>query len=71
MRRVFATVVFLFSVFMSMAQSSVLSEGTWFRVGITETGIYKIDRNTLNVLGAPSSIDPRKIKISRDPATGE
>ncbi|WP_424963088.1 type IX secretion system sortase PorU [Ekhidna sp.] len=45
------------------AQSSVLSNGTWFKVGITETGLYKIDRNTLDVLGVPSSINPEKIKL--------
>lgn len=46
-----------------MAQSSVLSEGSWYKVGITETGIYKIDRSTLDVLGVPGSVNPQKIKI--------
>ena len=54
---------FLFSLHSLFGQSSVLSEGKWFKVGITETGIYKIDRNTLDVLGVPLSIDPKKIKI--------
>lgn len=45
------------------AQSSVLASGNWYKVGITETGIYKIDRNTLDVLGVPSSVNPKKIKI--------
>lgn len=47
----------------SKAQSSVLSSGTWFKVGITETGLYKIDRNTLDALGVPGSVNPKKIKL--------
>ncbi len=48
---------------LGMAQSSVLSSGTWFKVGITESGIYKIDLNTLSALGVSGSVDPEKIKI--------
>lgn len=44
-------------------QSSVLSTGTWFKVGITETGIHKIDRNTLDALGVSSGVNPQKIKL--------
>ena len=62
MRRIFYLASFL-SIHIGFAQSSVLSTGSWFKVGITETGIYKIDRNTLSILGVPSSINPQKIKI--------
>lgn len=48
---------------LAYSQSSVLATGTWFKIGITETGIYKIDKNTLDILGVPASANPRKIKI--------
>ena len=48
---------------LGFSQSSVLASGSWYKVGITETGIYKIDLNTLSALGIPSSLDPRKVKI--------
>lgn len=62
MRRFFYIFCFLIAA-ISVAQPSVLSSGTWYKIGITETGIYKLDRNTLDVLGVPSSIDPRKLSI--------
>lgn len=44
--------------------SSVLSGGTWYKLGVTEDGIYKVDYNFLRSLGIPvENIDPRKIKI--------
>ena len=43
---------------------SVLSSGDWYKVGVTETGIYKLDRNFLNDLGLNvNSIDPRTLKV--------
>ena len=46
------------------ASSSVLKSGTWFKVGITKDGIYKIDFNYLKNMGAkPEEIDPRNIKV--------
>ncbi len=47
----------------TLGQSSVLSSGSWYKIGITESGLYKIDRNTLDVLGVPSSFDPRQVKL--------
>ncbi|MEQ8470634.1 MAG: type IX secretion system sortase PorU [Marinoscillum sp.] len=44
---------------------SVLSEGNWYKVGTTESGIYKIDRafitGTLGI--SASSIDPSTLKV--------
>lgn len=49
---------------LGQSQSSVLASGNWFKVGITESGIYKIDRNTLQALGVPvSSVNPAKLKL--------
>jgi hypothetical protein len=54
----------LFVSHWSSAQSSVLSSGSWYKIGVTERGIHKIDRNTLQALGInTSSIDPRKLKV--------
>ena len=46
------------------APESVLKSGTWYKVGITKDGVYKIDFNYLKNIGAkPEEIDPRNIKI--------
>ncbi len=46
------------------ASESVLKTGTWFKVGVTKDGIYKLDFNYFKNLGAkPNEIDPRNIKI--------
>jgi hypothetical protein len=44
--------------------SSVLSDGNWYKLAVTEDGIYKVDYNYLRSLGIPvEDIDPRNIKI--------
>ncbi|MDX2189878.1 MAG: type IX secretion system sortase PorU [Bacteroidota bacterium] len=44
--------------------SSVLAFGDWYKIGITETGIYKIDFNFLKRMGLdPTKINPNKMKI--------
>lgn len=46
------------------ASSSVLSTGTWYKIGVTREGIYKIDYAWLQNNGInPSSINPRTLKI--------
>ncbi|GAB4132578.1 MAG: type IX secretion system sortase PorU [Bacteroidia bacterium] len=46
------------------ATSSVLASGTWFRIGVTNTGVHKIDYNFLSGLGIDmSTLDPREIRI--------
>ena len=49
--------------YVSGAQSSVLAEGTWFKVGITESGMYRIDRSTLDALGVSAIGDPNHIQL--------
>lgn len=47
-----------------MNGQSVLSSGKWYKIGVTQTGIYKLDRNFLSNLGLPvSSLDPRTLKV--------
>jgi hypothetical protein len=44
--------------------NSVLSNGNWYRIKITEEGIYKLDNAFLKAKGIDlSSVDPRTIKI--------
>lgn len=44
--------------------SSVLNEGTWLKIGVVESGIYKIDRAFLQQAGiGVASIDPRKLAM--------
>ena len=48
----------------STSTSSVLSQGSWYRFEITNSGVYKLNKNFLNNLGVnTSNIDPRTIKI--------
>ena len=44
--------------------TSVLSSGTWFKIGIPQDGVYKMNFTFLKSLGLNvSSIDPRNIRI--------
>lgn len=55
---------FSFSFGQTFAPQSVLSTGEWYKIGVTESGIYRLDQDFLNQLGiSASSIDPRNIKI--------
>ncbi|MEL6844404.1 MAG: hypothetical protein AAFP02_14425, partial [Bacteroidota bacterium] len=47
-----------------IADHSVLSEGTWYKLGVVETGMYKLDQAFLNSIGINTSgLDPRNIQI--------
>lgn len=54
-----------FCVFAQAYGQSVLSSGPWFKVGVTESGVYKLDRTYLSrTLGINlASFDPRTFKI--------
>ena len=44
--------------------SSAMSSGTWYKIGLPETGIYKLTASDLSDLGINlSSVDPRQIRI--------
>lgn len=46
------------------AEHSVLASGTWYKIGVTKDGIYKIDKAFLQNLGIDvASLDPRNIRI--------
>ncbi|MEM9980918.1 MAG: type IX secretion system sortase PorU, partial [Bacteroidota bacterium] len=46
------------------ADNSVLRQGTWYKLAIPSTGIYRIDATLLNEIGIdPQTVDPRTLKI--------
>ncbi len=65
-RIIFIILLFLFLPFSSSGQAgnnyasaSRLSEGKWFKIAVTEDGIYKIDFNTLKRIGLDNPSCPR------------
>lgn len=48
----------------SYATTSVLASGAWFKIGVTNTGIHRINRTLLTSIGVDvDNIDPRNIRI--------
>ncbi|TAE48082.1 MAG: hypothetical protein EAZ89_15965 [Bacteroidetes bacterium] len=48
----------------SFATQSVLREGNWYKIGITRSGMYRMDAAFLNSIGLNvSGIDPRKLRL--------
>lgn len=57
-------VLFWFLGNQSFAQNSVLSSGRWFKIGVTQTGVYKIDAAYLKQMGVdPSQINPKYLRL--------
>ena len=56
--------IFFFSVGDIISQVSILSEGEWFKIGVVESGVYKLDKNFFDVNNISlEGISPDKIKI--------
>ncbi len=59
--------VFCFLIFSDhfvLAQNSVLSEGRWFKIGITQTGVYRLDAAFLKKMGLNlSEINPQNLRL--------
>lgn len=48
----------------SFAVSSVLASGKWYKIGVSQNGVYKMDKAFLASLGMNlSGVDPRNIRI--------
>lgn len=48
----------------SFTNSSVLASGNWYKIGVTQTGLYKITRSFLSDVGINvGALDPRKIRV--------
>jgi hypothetical protein len=52
------------SVKRAFADNSVLRSGDWYRIAVTETGIYRISYDDLAAMGInPDNTDPRNIRL--------
>ncbi len=50
------------------AYHSVLREGTWFRISVTQEGVYKLDYATLQSMGMDMSVlNPNQIRMFGNP----
>ncbi len=47
----------------SVLHTSVLSSGVWYRLPVTETGMYKLTGAVLLAAGIPANTDPQTIRI--------
>ncbi|MEM6642055.1 MAG: type IX secretion system sortase PorU [Bacteroidota bacterium] len=56
---------------LGIAQSSVLATGDWYKIGVTESGMYKISRSTLDALGISNIGDPTEIQLYGNGVKGE
>jgi hypothetical protein len=46
------------------APASVLASGDWYKIGVPESGVYKIDRAMLSKLGLkPEQLDPHRLQL--------
>ena len=46
------------------SQTSILNDGNWFKIGVTESGIFKIDKNFFEKNNISSNnIDPKRIQV--------
>ncbi len=51
------------------AYHSVLREGTWFRISVTQEGVYKLDYATLQSMGMDMSVlNPNQIRMFGNPS---
>lgn len=49
---------------MSFTNESVMARGNWYKIGLPETGVYKLTASDLTALGINvSALDPRQIRI--------
>ena len=48
----------------SHLDTSVLSSGDWYKIGVPRNGVYKLDQTALKNLGLPvASLDPRRLQL--------
>ena len=62
--KILSLFVFLSFCLASVASDSVLSSGKWYKVGVSETGIYKLTYSDLTSLGVDvAHVDPRDFRL--------
>lgn len=63
-RRIYSIIVFLSLSLASLGSDSVLSTGKWYKIGVSETGVYKLTYSDLSSLGVDvDRVDPRDIRL--------
>ena len=68
MKKLAFIVLLLIPIFTFPQQSSVLSNGDWYKIAINETGVYRISYNDLETFGIDvTATDPKKISIYGNP----
>ncbi len=52
------------STVLSAQDNSVLANGEWYKLSVTQNGVYKLDRNFLSNIGVDvNTLDPRNVRI--------
>ena len=47
----------------SLVANSILTSGSWFKIGVTSTGIYKISKQTLINMGMNTAFNPMNFRV--------
>ncbi len=47
----------------STTTTSVLSSGNWYKIGVTNSGVFKISKQLLSTMGVNTSFDPRNFRL--------
>ncbi len=48
----------------SFSNNSVLASGTWYKIGLTQNGVYKLDKDFFKSMGIDiSTLDPKNIRV--------
>lgn len=63
-QRILFVVLYWLSCLTAYAQLSVLGQGNWYKIGVTQSGIHRIDEGFLRKLGLnPATINPNFIRL--------
>ncbi|AWV97739.1 type IX secretion system sortase PorU [Arcticibacterium luteifluviistationis] len=70
MKKVYLLLILLITFIpKSWSQTSILSEGNWFKIQITKNGVYRLDKATLEGFGiATESVNPNQIQLFSSPS---
>lgn len=69
MKNLFFSILFLIPLFALTQQNSILSNGEWYKISVTESGVYKISYNDLQSYGIDvENIEPQNISLYGNPA---
>lgn len=61
--RLYVLLFFGLGTLTAQGQSSVLAQGHWVRIGVTQMGIHRLDAAALVRAGFPATLDPRQLRL--------